>query len=306
MNKNTNEAKVNAGQGPAKAEVIFLGLDVHAEQITVCRQIDGATPQPAQQMRWAEFLAWIKKQTALSKRVCSCYEAGPFGYGLHRQLCALGVENVVVAPQDWDERGTRVKTDGRDARALCARLERYVRGNRQAFGVVRVPTEEQERLRVMCRQRQSLLEQRQQTVARGTSLLLAHGHRTRGRWWKPRNWARFSATLPGWLRETLAPWQQSAVLLDGQELALRARIVALAPPGVPRGVGALTWVSLQSEVLDWARFKNRRQVGSYTGLCPSEHSSGGRRRQGAINRHGNPRLRRVLIECVWLLLRWQP
>jgi transposase len=59
-------------------------------------------------------------------------------------------------------------------------------------------------------------------------------------------------------------------------------------------------------VIDWNRFNNRRQVGSYTGLCPSEHSSGGSRRQGSINKHGNPRLRHALVEAVWRLLRLQP
>ena len=63
---------------------------------------------------------------------------------------------------------------------------------------------------------------------------------------------------------------------------------------------------LEREVADWGRFQNRRQVASYTGLCPSEHSSGGSRLQGSITRHGNPRLRHVLIEAAWRLVRYQP
>ena len=43
----------------------------------------------------------------------------------------------------------------------------------------------------------------------------------------------------------------------------------------------------------------------YTGLCPSEHSSGQTRRQGAITRHGNPRRRHLLVEAVWRLLKFQ-
>ena len=72
------------------------------------------------------------------------YEAGAFGYYLHRKLEEMGVNNLVVQPQDWDERGKGVKTDKIDALALCQRLDRYVRGNRKAFGVVRVPSEEEE------------------------------------------------------------------------------------------------------------------------------------------------------------------
>ena len=63
---------------------------------------------------------------------------------------------------------------------------------------------------------------------------------------------------------------------------------------------------LGSEVLDWGRFDNRRQVASYTGLCPSEQSSGGKRKQGSINKHGNPRVRHQLVEAVWRLEQWQP
>jgi len=68
----------------------------------------------------------------------------------------------------------------------------------------------------------------------------------------------------------------------------------------------MTWELLRREVGDWHRFRNRRQVASYTGLCPSEHSSGQSRLQGCISRHGNPRLRHLLIEAVWRLLQFQP
>ena len=68
----------------------------------------------------------------------------------------------------------------------------------------------------------------------------------------------------------------------------------------------MTWELLRREVGDWHRFRNRRQVASYTGLCPSEHSSGGSRLQGSITRHGNPRIRHLLVEASWRLLCYQP
>jgi transposase len=75
---------------------------------------------------------------------------------------------------------------------------------------------------------------------------------------------------------------------------------------IPRGVGPLSFEVLRREVGDWARFQNRRQVSSYTGLCPREHSSGGKRRTGSINKSGNPRVRAMLVEMVWRMMRWQP
>jgi transposase len=60
------------------------------------------------------------------------------------------------------------------------------------------------------------------------------------------------------------------------------------------------------EVCDWQRFTNRRQISAYTGLCPGEHSSGGKRVQGSVTKHGNPRLRAALVECAWRMVRFQP
>tara|TARA_B100001059_G_C17269154_1_gene302759 strand:+ start:190 stop:387 length:198 start_codon:yes stop_codon:yes gene_type:complete len=46
-------------------------------------------------------------------------EAGAFGSHLHRKLVAMGVSNLVVQPQEWDQRGKGVKTDRIDVLALC-------------------------------------------------------------------------------------------------------------------------------------------------------------------------------------------
>jgi transposase len=86
-----------------------------------------------------------------------------------------------------------------------------------------------------------------------------------------------------------------------EQLAALVRAEAL-----PHGLGALTVALLDGEVCDWRRFQHRKAVGSYTGCCPSEHSSGGVQRFGSIDRHGNARVRVLLVEAVWRLLKWQP
>ena len=60
------------------------------------------------------------------------------------------------------------------------------------------------------------------------------------------------------------------------------------------------------ELIDPRAFPQRRQVGNYFGLCPSESTSGQRRRLGAITKHGNPRLRRLMVELAWRVSRFQP
>jgi transposase len=122
MKTNTDQSfdrQPDSLQAPTvKAQALKLGLDVHVDRYVVVRQMDGNTPPPAQSFTPAAFLAWVKTQFALAERVYACYEAGPFGYGLHRALTALGATNYVVRPRDWDEYGQKVKTDRRDAARL--------------------------------------------------------------------------------------------------------------------------------------------------------------------------------------------
>jgi len=288
----------------ARAGVIKLGLDVHASSIVVVRQIDAQAPQPAQRFRPEEFPAFVRRQLARAEAVYSCYEAGPFGYVLHRQLSALGVRNVVVRPRDWSTYGERVKTDRGDASALCSCLDRYLAGNPGALAVVRVPTEVEEAARALGRQRQALAHERVRLTLQGKSAALLCGLQLPKDWWEPK--VLPTLELPAGLHAQLVSWQRVLVSIEAELEALTARLQQAAPAGLPLGLGPLTWELITREVGDWHRFRNRRQVASYTGLCPSEHSSGQSRLQGSINRHGNGRLRHLLIEAVWRLLQFQP
>ena len=151
----TKAGQVPQGQGQ-KYLTIKLGLDVHADSIVVVRILDNTAPQPAQKFSEEGFLEWVKKQLKEAQVVHSCYEAGPFGYGLHRRLIDLGVKNVVVQPVCLDERRTGVNHDKSDAQELSMRLDRYVAGNTKSLAIVRVPTPEEEQRRVVTRQREQL------------------------------------------------------------------------------------------------------------------------------------------------------
>lgn len=284
---------------------IKLGVDVHAESYRVVRQIDDATPQPAQKMTPEAFLKFARAQLALAGEVHSCYEAGPFGYGLHRALLEMGVKNVVVRPQNWDELGRGVKTDKTDALALVQRLDRYVAGNAKALALVTVPTPAQEQARAVVRHREQLLKARQVAEAQGRSLLLTQGRRLRGPWWRPAAWEELKATLPSWMTDILQNLRLLILCADRRLRQQTARIESQAAPQ-PKGFGALTSQSLTAEVFDWNRFQNRRQVASLTGLCPGVRASGQKSLSGSITKHGNPRLRRALIELAWRVVQYQP
>src|SRR6476660_3226571 len=195
MKSNTNTHISTTAQTTLKAKCIKLGIDVHADSYRVVRQIDHATPQPAQKFTPKDFVVWAQKQLEQAEAVHSCYEAGPLGYGLHRTLQELGIANVVIRPQNWDELHKGVKTDKTDALALAQRLDRYVQGNVTALAVIRVPTAEQEMARSQSRQREQLMSHRLRLEAQGRSLLLFNGVRIKGRWWHRLQWSKLQSQL---------------------------------------------------------------------------------------------------------------
>lgn len=302
---NTNTQVTITTQNTAKAKSIKLGIDVHADSYRVVRQVDHATPQPAQKFSPEGFLLWAKKQLELAEEVYSCYEAGPFGYGLHRRLEAMGIHNQVVRPQNWDEFHKGVKTDKTDALALVQRLSRYVDGNEKELAVITVPTPEQELARSQSRQREQLMSHRLRLEAQGRSLLLYNGVRLKGRWWQPLPWLKLQKQLSQCLLELLTVLHRLLMSVQ-EELNQATTGLEKAATPQPCGVGALTSQVLEREILDWGRFKNRRQVASLTGMCPGVHASGGRSRSGPITKHGNRRLRTALIELAWRSVRFQP
>jgi hypothetical protein len=93
-------ASVETGVIIIKGTLVKLGLDVHARQITVCRQLGDLTPQPPQAFTKERLLGWVKRMLEAGAVVHSCYEAGVMGYTLHRELVALGAKNLVVAPKN--------------------------------------------------------------------------------------------------------------------------------------------------------------------------------------------------------------
>ena len=309
--RNNNETELSwhegsCGQFNGRSGTIKLGIDVHQAFYVVVVQEGGSQPKPAQRFGKATFVAWAGRLQAKhpGAQLHAVYEACGFGFGLQRQLSVLGINCHVVCPQKLDERGQRVKTDGRDAKALCLKLDRYVEGNRDALALVRVPTPAEEQARALHRQREQLVRTRKQLEAHGRSLMVNHGVEPVQKWWKRRTFA--ALVVPAWMRELLSHTQPVLLVLEEQIHALTVQLQSAAAPGQPRGLGALSSVVIDREIGDWARFCNRRQVGSYTGLCPGEYSSGKTRLQGCVTKHGNPRLRAALVETAWRLVRFQP
>ena len=270
-------------------DAIKLGIDVHQDFYVVVEQVGGSNPKPAQRFAKEAFLHWAARlKQKSSAQVYAVYEACGFGFSLQRKLSALSINCYVVCPQKLDEQNRRVKTDGLDAKALCLKLDRFVQGNRDALAMVRVPTEEEERSRAIHRQREQLVGARKRLEAQGRSLMVNHGVEPVQNWWKPRTFAALA--VPQWMRELLLNSQPILLALQEKIALLTLQLQNAAAPNQPRGLGKMTSVIIDREIGDWNRFNNRRQIASYTGLCPGEYSSGNTRLQSCVTKHGNPRL----------------
>jgi transposase len=215
---------------------------------------------------------------------------------------ALGARVLVIAPQNWDEQGKRQVNDKFDARVMCRRLSDHLDGHRHALSLVRIPSREEEQRRSVGRQRDQLRKLQRQTQAMGRSLLLRHEVATcgSGQWWRGRGWARLQQTLPAAVLAQLEHYRAVLVVCEKEAGALEKELTAAARPEERFfGEGALTHELLAREIMTQTRFQNGRQVGNYFGLCPSESTSDQSRRLGSITKHGNPRLRHLMVELAW-------
>jgi transposase len=299
--------------GRRKRYAVYVGLDVHKETIAVAIASAGRE-EPAYRGEIAHTRKAVGKLIErLSKEfdgqvLLFCYEAGPCGYGLYRQILEAGHECEVVAPSLIPKKaGERVKTDRRDA----LKLARYLRAG--DLTAVWVPDEEQEAMRDLCRARSDMKSQERKAQQQLNAFVLRHGHH-----W-PASKTRWTATHFNWLEalKFAHDWQQ--VVLQEYVNAVKAASLRVADmmgqmervlphwrlaPVVNsltalRGIDKLSAMTLLAELGDISRFQSPRQLMAYLGLVPGEHSSGARRRQGAITLTGNRHARRTLIESAW-------
>jgi transposase len=290
---------------------VFVGLDTSKLKISVAVAEDGRQGE-------IRFLGEIDNTPEAVRRLVSklasrhgellfCYEAGPTGYGLQRQISALGHECAVIAPSLIPKRpGERVKTNRRDALSL-ARLHRA-----GELTAIWVPDPGHEAVRELVRAREAAMEDLREKRQHLQSFLLRHGRIFSGH--KP--WTRAHAR---WLSELIFEHPAQYLVLReyrqaiedaearlerlNQQVAEVVKTWSMAPVveayQALRGVALLTAVTFVAEIGDVRRFESPRQLMAYLGLVPCESSTGERVRRGGITKAGNTRVRRVLIEGAW-------
>ncbi len=291
----------------------YIGLDVHKDTIAVAvAECGRGEPEyygviANMPTKVARLIDRISARYG-GERLLWVYEAGPCGYGLYRQIVASGHHGEVVAPSLIPQKaGERRKTDRRDALGL-ARLSRA-----GELTAVWVPDQEQEAIRDLTRAREDM--KKLELKARQTlgAFLLRHGRvysQGKSRWTQAHfRWLetlRFDSPVQQLvLQEYIEAVKATQRQVAGLEAQMREALPGWSLAPVAEGLMALRGISLISamtvlaELGDITRFDSPRQLMAYLGLVPSEHSSGGSRRQGPITKAGNGHVRRVLTEAGW-------
>jgi transposase len=249
----------------------------------------------------------IKKLAARYRHLTFCYEAGPTGYGLYRLLRGLGHECVVVAPSLIPKKaGDRVKTNRRDAVALAKLLRAG------ELTAVWVPDPRHEAMRDLTRAREAAVDDLKGKRQQVLSLLLRLGRYYPGKrtWTKAHmNWLASQKLEHAEQRiafeEMLLAVREAAERIARLEQAIRAAVPdwSLAPVVTAlmamRGFDLVSASAFLAEIGDLSRFATARELMSYLGLTPSEHSSGDKVKRAGITKAGNRRARRILVECSW-------
>jgi transposase len=252
------------------------------------------------------------KRYFVGAKIESAYEAGFCGFHLHRCLEAEGIKNIVVDAAGMEVAvGDRVKTDRRDSLKLAAHLA----GGR--LKGIHVPSVEREDSRAVTRLRETFARQRSRFACQLKSLLFQHGliraddkRKISAKWAKALEVMTLSPGLKYAVKHYIDMWRQMDVKVKeiDKELATQAQkdgAVEIIYRSAP-GIGPVSARILANEVEDTLQFSNERRAFSYTGLTPSEYSSGEHVRQGHITRHGKPILRKILVQAAWRAVRIDP
>ncbi|MGC5246057.1 IS110 family transposase [Gordonia sp. DT219] len=282
-----------------------VGLDVHARSV-VAHARDVSSGEVRRARLTPDYRSIVDWLLALTGPVEVCYEAGPTGFGLYRAIVAAGIGCTVAAPSKLQRPvGDRVKTDAKDA----AHLEKLLRMGELV--AVTVPDESTEAARDLVRARDDARGDLMRARHRLSKLLLRQGivYFDGSAWTgKHEQWLRRQRFDSPALQATFDNDFDAVLTVTRRRDSLGEKITEMAAdsawtPVVTRlqclrGISTLTAFGLAVEVGDWSRFTGA-SIGAYTGLVPSEYSSGQSRSQGPITKAGNAHVRRLLVEAAW-------
>ena len=224
-----------------------------------------------------------------------------------RHLESLGHEVIVADPNFapmYATRSRRVKTDRRDARTLAEALRLG------AYRAIHRASAAQRHVRAQLVVRDALIRTRTRYVNVVRALTRRDGLRLPGGGPEHLEAKLAALPLPALLDAEVAPLRVLLGPLNGEIVAADARLVSVVAgdPVVTQlctapGIGPVTAVAFVATLDVVTRFTSAHQVEAYLGLTPQEYSSGERQQRGRISKTGNVRMRYLLVEAAWRLLR---
>src|SRR6202171_2237962 len=289
----------------------FIGMDVHKDTMVVAVTATGEVGKATAYGTFPNTAAALEKllrrfRQAGDGALQFCYEAGPCGDGVHRTLTTLVADCMRVAPSMIPRKsGDRQKNDKRDSASLAV----LHRGG--LLTAVWVPDAAHGAMRVVTRTRLAAVRAVRTARQQLSAFLLRHEriYRNGGKAWTKahRGWlADQSFAQPAQqivLEESIEAVRLGEQRRDRVDGFLRAQIPtwSLFPLvrnlGALRGLDTIASAGLAAAIGDPSRFVSAPDFMAYLGLVPSEHSSGSKRRIGAITKTGDVHARTLLIEA---------
>ena len=297
---------------------IYVGLDIAKKSWKVSIYLDQTYHKRFSQAPDPSALIQYLRRNFPGATYHSVYEAGYFGFWIHRALCERGVDSIVINAADvpTTDKERHVKTDHVDATKLARSLATG------ALISIYVPQQSVQEDRTLVRMRTSFVRKQTRCKNQIKAFLQYYGYRVpediTDRYWS-RSYIQWLETIRLSQEHGSAAFQA----LVKELLALRETIAALThrlrrlarEPRYRRdvesltsvsGVGVLAALTFLTEVVSVDRFKNLDRLASYVGLVPGEHSSGELERDTGLSRRRNPHLRHILVECAWIAQREDP
>lgn len=291
-----------------KGKTIFVGMDVHKKTYSVTAICEGCIIKRDTLKAEPNALVKYLKKLFGSGKIKTAYEAGFCGFHLHRILEAAGIENIVVHAAGIETSNNRVKTDKRDSLKIALHL------SEGKLKSVYIPTPEREDYRTVTRLRDSFVKEKSRIGNQIKSLLFLHGlipadntKKVSLAWIKS---LLLLEVMPG-IKFALEMYTKMWIEFDKKikEIDIKIKEQANKDKTIDQvyqaasGIGVTSARVLANELGDLQHFRNERQLFSYIGVTPCEHSSGEHTRQGHITKQGKPIVRKILVQAAWVAIR---
>jgi transposase len=288
-------------------KIIYLGIDVHKKSYSVTAICEGEIVKSDRLKGQPDILLNYCKRFYPDSKIISAYEAGFCGFYLHRVLVKNGIENKVVHPASIEVGSRdRVKTDKRDSLKIAIQL------SVGRLKSIYIPSMDQEYKRLITRARNTLKKKRTRAACQIKSLLNLFGLIS----WNDDQKMSAKLLQKFLLLECHPDLKFSLKILCKEWIEITSEIrevdeylktqnsgdlfnIYMSLPGI----GLTTARVLMNELGDMSQFSSEGDLFSYSGLTPSQYSSGEAKRLGHISHQGKSIFRKLLVQAAWVAIR---